>query len=141
MPDGSANPNWDESMVATWFKWSTYADFVASVEPNRWTARINLSIPITDANRATWPYLWFYADSYDYPFEVYIQNLTLTDNESGSTQTFPETVYQLADVLNVISSGRGCLCMLPLNTLIIYPRDCTVTGVIQAIGTPIPPAT
>lgn len=128
------NPNLN---TLNWY-FSTYADFQAQVSTNRWVNHKDLNIPITDANRNTWPFLWFYDDfNYDtvkYPFNIMVEGITITDNDNPeNVQTFPDMTYEADNVINSISQGRGVLCLLPLNTLITYPRSCTVTGTITGV--------
>ena len=133
------NPN---SGYLNWY-FLTYADFQAQVSPNRWTNFENLNFSITDANRDIWPFLWFY-DGFGYdvvanPFDIMVQNLTITDNDNPeNVQVFPNTTYHAVDVVNSLSQGRGVLCLLPLNTPITYPLSCTVTGTITAVQTASP---
>ena len=78
-------------------------------------------------------------DAVAYPFNIMVQNLTITDNDNPeNVQTFPDVTYKASDVINSLSQGRGVLCLLPLNTPITYPRSCTITGTITAVQTAAP---
>ena len=133
---------WRNPGALNWYL-TTYADFQAQVSPNRWVNTEDFNISITDANRSTWPFFWFYNDfNYDavaYPFNIMVQDLTITDNDNPeNVQTFPDVTYKASDVINSLSQGRGVLCLLPLNTPITYPISCTITGTITAVQTAAP---